>query len=286
MRLLISGLGVILGLGGAAGPAPGDSTALVEAALRGPLRNTRYLSFAVRPQHEDWRHGTEGDDGEVVAGAESRSVVLCRLDLRTGRRDVVTEGESSEVDGRLGELGNGDLVRGRPPGLFRVGSRVGLSLLHGRPVPGADSWVVVAVPGGAVTREKGWLALVDPGRALDRPEDIRLLGAESGRLERVLEACSDLPSSEPPIHVEHPEFCWRYPYPLSQELFLALTDRAIWVVDAEGRAEMLYSEEELEGELASVQPDGRCAVAGPGVVAANSEMHSSRTPWRCWSCFR
>ena len=192
-----------------------------------------------------------------MGGAEAGGPAqLCTLSLDTGRRTILLKGDLQDVEARLSALTRstvGDETR-EPVQLNTgtTGTRVGLTVLHGRPVPGTGLGIVVAVPGGAVTREKGWLALLDASAVSGRLENIRLLGVQPGRLEQTLEALAELPPDEPPIHVEHPEFRWRYPYPLTEELFLALTDRAIWVVDAEGNAEVLYAEEELQGELAWV----------------------------------
>ena len=129
-----------------------------------------------------------------------------------------------------------------------------LSFLHTRSLPSSGRFVTVAVPWAGLTRECGWLAIIDPARGPDQPEAVRLIGVEPSRLPRVVDGVVDFRPEDPPLRIEHPELGWRYPYPLTDDLFLALTDRAIWLVGADGRTEMLYEETELPGELASVMP--------------------------------
>lgn len=138
--------------------------------------------------------------------------------------------------------------------VFGTGAMQALSLLQARPLPQSGRFIAVAVPWAALTREVGWLAIVDPSLGPDQPDGIRLLGLEADRMQRVLDGVADYSPGDPPLRVEHTELGWRYPYPLTEELFLALTDREIWLVDGEGTAELLFTETRFEGELASVQP--------------------------------
>lgn len=159
-----------------------------------------------------------------------------------------------------------------------------LSFLHTRSLPSSGRFVTVAVPWAGLTRECGWLAIVDPARGPDRPDSVRLIGVEPSRLSLVLNSVVDYRPEDPPLRIEHPELGWRYPYPLTDDLFLALTDRAIWLVGVDGRTEMLYEETELPGELASVMPlaagsarAGRNTRPTLGTVSCLNSQYSVKT---------
>ncbi len=135
-----------------------------------------------------------------------------------------------------------------------------LSVFQPRPLPDGSGFVAVAVPKGALTREKGWLVQVkvSPGPGLSRGwETLPWLLEEGDRHERLHAAAGSAPSpedSELPIHVEHPEFRWRYPWPIGEEDLLAVTDREIWLVRRRSPPELLFVETEFAGELAQVFP--------------------------------
>lgn len=317
----------------AAAGAPSGAGASFEAGAA-PLDEVDAVLFVVRQPHRAGRGDLLSRETSYGERCEpSYNAALCRLDPRTGRREVLLQVEGGDIRGwDLDEIGGRAVLsvrQGGPeqpyhlmefslgldersPGLRRLtdgffddvdpvvlmdgsivftstrpasgsnevarwyqcrsdGSDVrlweggpesgvapgewdGVAVFHVRRLPQGRGWVGVAVPSAAMTREKGWLALCDDSSADGAGTGLRLLGIEAGRLAQVQEAAAGLPVLEPPLQVEHPEFCWRYPYPLGRDAFLALTDHAIWMVSGDGQAQLLHAEEAFAGELAGVRP--------------------------------
>lgn len=129
-----------------------------------------------------------------------------------------------------------------------------------RPIPGSDRIMATAAAHHAMTA--GSIILVDPRRGVDGPEPIKRLTPETPFPEsEVLVAPSwqaVAPGCETRSTEEQerwPGHCYRSPYPLSEELFLAAfsyeplvgephanspTMFGIYLVDADGNRELLY----------------------------------------------
>jgi len=144
-----------------------------------------------------------------------------------------------------------------PEPLYGLGQLQCLSFLQARPIPGSPRLVGIVTPGGAMTRQKGWLAVLDPTSGPDCLQGLHIPGLDRSRLQNQVLSPTGYAAATQPIDVEHPEFRYRHPWPLSERLILVTTDHTIELVDPlTGAAEILHEADTAEGELGAAQPVG------------------------------
>jgi len=104
----------------------------------------------------------------------------------------------------------------------------GIAMLDAKPVPGSKKVVVSFSPGHGMPEHTGHVALVDP-----------TLGPDDRRAERRI-------SQGPAV--------WRDPYALSEQCFLVSSRQGIFVMDGQGKTELVYQLPKSEGHLQCHEP--------------------------------
>jgi len=104
----------------------------------------------------------------------------------------------------------------------------GIAMLDAKPIPGTNKVVASFSPGHGMPEHTGHVAIVDPS-----------VGPDDRRAERQI-------SKGPAV--------WRDPYALSEQCFLVASRQGIFVMDGEGKTELVYQLPKSDGHMQCHEP--------------------------------